>query len=72
MLPIWSIFFLLILALLRTWFTQHGNRHWFIVTDDVCQFTAYCVTKFSTVLHVTFWRFLFIRPIAPNKNAREK
>ena len=38
----------------------------------MCPLITYCVTEFLTVFHcLIFWRFLFIQPIAPNKNTHQ-
>ena len=76
MLPMRSIFFPLIVALLKTWLSHHGNRLYrcnrYQHTKDVCPFIAlkFCEAFSSGLI---FWRFLpgflFITPIAPNKNA---
>ena len=40
-------------------------------TKDVFPFIAYGVTEFKNVFcDLIFWQFLFIPPIAPNKNTR--
>ena len=39
-------------------------------SKDVCPFIAYF--EIETVFHnLIFWQFLFISPIAPNKNNRQ-
>ena len=42
-------------------------------TKDVCPFIADCVTEFEAVFRgLIFWRFLLIRPIAPNKSTHQR
>ena len=78
MLPMRSIFFPFIVALLRHGFIYVETYPTFqkFIFDDMdtsilraCPFIAYCVFEFKTVfLSLIFWRFLFLPQIAPNKN----
>ena len=58
MLPMGSIFFPLIVALFKTWWTLRLNKLYrskvdfrYQHTKDVCPVIAYCATEFENVFH---------------------
>ena len=54
-------------------FLHIGYQYTCTCTKNVCPFiTQSCVAEFEAVLRgLIFWRFLFLTPIAQNKNIRQ-
>ena len=64
MLPMWSIFFPLIVTHFEAWILLYRSKVFLTIqihvayTKKVCPFIAYCVTEFETVFrNFIFWHF---------------